>query len=240
MWFVAALLVFSLVYAAWRGLRPAPQRPGPVRLGALLVGAGLVIAVASLAVWQVWPWNSSAFRTLRPGEWPQGAVLFALGVHAGETRWLENLPPALVRRLGWVAATGSAATVALFAFRWYGTRRRRCWRRPPGGPRPSERRVFRAVFGAGVRDPLAAEEILLYHLVRGDTMTHGQLRAAAPTSLATMQGGILRVRIRDGRLTLLDVNPAYTDARTLPLLRNINRGNRQIAHGVDAVLSESE
>lgn len=36
-------------------------------------------------------------------------------MHAAETGWLEDLPPALARRLGWVAHAGAAATVTLFA-----------------------------------------------------------------------------------------------------------------------------
>ena len=115
MWFVAALLVFSLGYAALRGLHPAPRARRPVRPGVLLAAAALTIAVASLAAWQVWPWNSSEFFTARFGEWPQGAVLFALGVHAAETGWLRDLPPVLARRLGWTALAGTIATVALFA-----------------------------------------------------------------------------------------------------------------------------
>ncbi len=115
MWFVAALLVFSLAYAALRGFRPAPPPRRPVRLAVLLAAAALTIAMASLAVWQVWPWNSNVFFTARLGEWPQGAALFALGVHAAETGWLTDLPPVLARRLGWVALVGVIATVTLFA-----------------------------------------------------------------------------------------------------------------------------
>ena len=55
------------------------------------------------------------FFTARLGEWPQGAVLFALGVHAAETGWLRDLPPVLARRLGWTALAGTIATVTLFA-----------------------------------------------------------------------------------------------------------------------------
>ena len=115
MWLVAALLVFSLAYAALRRSRPARRTRGPLRLGRLLVLAALTIALTSLVLWQLWPWNSEVFYSARFGEWPQGAVLFAIGVHAGEAGWLEHLPRALVRRCGGVAALGVVATVALFA-----------------------------------------------------------------------------------------------------------------------------
>lgn len=41
-------------------------------------------------------------------------MLYALGVYAAETGWLERLTPAQVRQLGWLAATAAATLVALF------------------------------------------------------------------------------------------------------------------------------
>ncbi len=113
MWFVAALLVFSLAYAGLRHLRPARPVVGPVHVPRLLAIASATIAVTSLAVWQLWPWNAEVVLNLRAGEWPQGAVLFALGAHAAETGWARDLSQAMVRRLGWVAAAGAAAVSAL-------------------------------------------------------------------------------------------------------------------------------
>jgi len=114
LWFVLALLVFSLAYAGLRRLRPATARP-PARLGLVLAVAALAIGVLSLLVWQWWAWNSEALASARPGEWPQGAVLFVLGAHAGETGWLDRLPRRAERRLGWVALAATIATVAMFA-----------------------------------------------------------------------------------------------------------------------------
>jgi glucan biosynthesis protein C len=112
LWFVAALLVFSLAYAALRRARPASAPRRPLRAGALATAAA-VIAVSSFAVWQVWPANAGGLLNLRVGQWPQGAVLFALGVLGAEAGWLDEFPPVLARRLGWVAAAGLAALVAL-------------------------------------------------------------------------------------------------------------------------------
>ncbi|HET7244576.1 MAG TPA: acyltransferase family protein [Streptosporangiaceae bacterium] len=114
MWFVAALLAFSVAYAALRWVRPA-ARPRPLRPG-LLAAAALVIAVGSFAVWQRWPVTGDAFLNLRWGEWPQGAVLFALGVHGAEAGWLEDFPPVLARRLGWVAAAGVGVLMSLMLY----------------------------------------------------------------------------------------------------------------------------
>ncbi len=111
MWFVAALLAFSAAYATLRCLRPA-ARPQPLRPG-LLAAAALAIAVTSFAIWQPWPVTGDTFLNLKWGEWPQGAVLFALGVLGAEAGWLRDFPPVLARWLGWVAAAGVAALMML-------------------------------------------------------------------------------------------------------------------------------
>ena len=114
MWFAAALLAFSVAYAALRCVCPA-ARPRPLRPG-LMAAAALAIAVSSFAIWQPWPVMGDTFLNLRLGEWPQGAVLFALGVHAAEAGWLQDFPPELARRLGWVAAAGVAALMMLMLY----------------------------------------------------------------------------------------------------------------------------
>jgi hypothetical protein len=112
MWFVAALLAFSLAYAALR--RPCTATPSRRPLRPLVVlSATLTIAVSSFALWQVWPLTAEPYLNPRWGEWPQGAVLFALGVHAARAGWLADLPPRLVRQLGWAAAGGMVALVGL-------------------------------------------------------------------------------------------------------------------------------
>jgi hypothetical protein len=113
-WFVAALLAFTVAYAALRCVRPAAQ-PRPLRPG-LLAASALVFAVSSFAVWQPSPVLGDTFLNLRWGEWPQGAVLFALGVHGAEAGWLQDFPPLLARRLGWMAAAGVAALMALMLY----------------------------------------------------------------------------------------------------------------------------
>jgi len=108
------LLAFSVAYAALRCVRPAAQ-PRPLRPG-LLAAAALAIAVSSFAVWQPWPVMGDTFLNLRWGEWPQGAVLFVLGVQAAEAGWLEDFPPVLARRLGWAAAAGVAALMTVMLY----------------------------------------------------------------------------------------------------------------------------
>jgi glucans biosynthesis protein C len=115
MWFVAALLAFSVAYAVLRRAHPQTRRAQPD--GRLIVLAVVAIAVSSFLVWQVWPLTEEAVLNLKFAEWPQGAVLFALGVLAAEAGWVDDPPPlARVRRFGWTALAGLVAFVALFAF----------------------------------------------------------------------------------------------------------------------------
>jgi glucans biosynthesis protein C len=115
MWFVAALLAFSLAYALLRRVHArsvACQWSG----FQVMVAAALLIAVTSFVVWRWWPPDdASTFLDLRWESWPQGAVLFALGVWAGESGSLEGLT-ARARRLGWAALAATAVFVALVGY----------------------------------------------------------------------------------------------------------------------------
>ena len=126
LWFVAALLVFSLVYAAWRALRPVRGAPsGPLGSEAtasaggvgppirVLVLAGAVVAVGSLAVWQFWRHGTDTPLNANWPHWPQAATMFTLGALAGERGWLEALPWPRARRMGWVALAGVFAIATL-------------------------------------------------------------------------------------------------------------------------------
>jgi len=115
MWFVAALLAFSLAYALLRRVRPPPvvRRWSGAQV---MMAAALLIAVTAFVVWRWWPPDDgSTFLDLRWESWPQGAVLFALGVWAGEAGSLEALT-ARPRRLGWTALAAAALFVALAGY----------------------------------------------------------------------------------------------------------------------------
>ena len=112
LWFVAALLAFSLAYALLRRMRPLPvaRRWSGAQV---MVAAALLIAVAVALLWQRWQLGDAhTFMKMQLGEWPQGAALFALGVWAGESGSLENLT-AWARRLGWTAMAAAALWAAL-------------------------------------------------------------------------------------------------------------------------------
>jgi len=112
LWFVAALLVFSLAYALLRQVHPPPvaRRWSGARV---MVAAAVLIAVTAFLVWR-WspPDDANTFLSLMWASWPQGAGLFALGVWAGETGSLDDLT-ARARQLGWTALAAAAMFVAL-------------------------------------------------------------------------------------------------------------------------------
>jgi uncharacterized surface protein with fasciclin (FAS1) repeats len=102
----------------------------------------------------------------------------------------------------------------------------------------SERRVFRTVAGLGVD---TVETVLLYHVVPGATITYKQARAAGGARLGTaLDDATLKVRVRHGRVTLVDADRNDPNASVLPRLRDINAGNKQIAHGINAVLRPAD
>jgi peptidoglycan/LPS O-acetylase OafA/YrhL len=119
MWFVVALLVCSLAYAALRSVRPVTD-PRPRPGGRTLVIGGAVISVVSLAVWQVTTLLDTHLLNVRVSAWTQGAVLFALGVMAAEAGWDGRLSPGAEHRLGRVAFTGVALTLVVVS--WTGAR----------------------------------------------------------------------------------------------------------------------
>lgn len=118
-WFVAALLFCSLGYAGLRAVVPAREparRPGT--RGAL-AAAGL-IAGTGVVTWPVTSLTDDHLMNLRPGAWPQGAVLFALGVLAGEASEAAGrgavdvgLDRRVERRWGWLTAAAMIALVSV-------------------------------------------------------------------------------------------------------------------------------
>ena len=80
------------------------------------------------------------------------------------------------------------------------------------------------------------ESVLLYHVVPGATITYKQaLRSNGAVLTTALPGATLEVKVtRHHRVSLVD---ADTDDRNPRIVKiNINRGNVQIAHGIDRVL----
>ncbi|BAL89634.1 hypothetical protein AMIS_44140 [Actinoplanes missouriensis 431] len=99
---------------------------------------------------------------------------------------------------------------------------------------PSEKAAFTAVAGLGVD---TVEAVLLYHVVPGSTIDRKAALKADGAKLTTAGGGAVTVDVYGHywkRIKLVDADRSDRDARVVRF--DVNKGNRQIAHGVDRVL----
>ena len=100
----------------------------------------------------------------------------------------------------------------------------------------TEEAAFDAVAGLGVD---TVETVLLYHVVPGATITRKQAFRSDGAVLATASGGTLTVdvnRRHDGRRYVKLVDADRTDRDGRVVVFDLNKGNLQIAQGVDRVL----
>jgi uncharacterized surface protein with fasciclin (FAS1) repeats len=100
---------------------------------------------------------------------------------------------------------------------------------------PSEQGVFDVVASLGVD---TIEQILLYHVIVGSTITAADAVKANGAVLTTAQGGTLTVHVYQWRtgptVRIFDTTPGNWDPRVVRY--DINAGNLQIAHGINRVL----
>ncbi len=98
-----------------------------------------------------------------------------------------------------------------------------------------EKDVFAAVAGLGID---TVEQVLLYHVVVGATITAADAVKANGAVLTTAQGGTLTVHVYHWRtgpsVRIFDTSPGNWDPRVVRY--DINAGNLQIAHGINRVL----
>jgi uncharacterized surface protein with fasciclin (FAS1) repeats len=102
------------------------------------------------------------------------------------------------------------------------------------GTKPStEKKTFAAVAGLGGID--LVETVLLYHVVPGATIDSKAALASDDAFLFTaLKGGYFRVNVVDGGIRLKDRDGNSRNPRVNAV--DINKGNMQIAHGIDRVL----
>ena len=103
-----------------------------------------------------------------------------------------------------------------------------------------ERKVFSAVAGLGLP---TVETVLLYHVVPGATVSAKKALASDGADLTTAQGGKITVDVLNpntGKIRLQDQDPDDVDPFTKPGQLNINKGNKQIAHGIEFVLRPAD
>jgi fucose 4-O-acetylase-like acetyltransferase len=103
LWFVRALLLFAVAFAAWRRVRPEPPgdpaRPLPTSRAWLV--AALAVGAAALGVRQIVPVGETVMG-LQLGYFASYVFLFALGCVASRHRWLERVERRQARLWGCV------------------------------------------------------------------------------------------------------------------------------------------
>ena len=114
LWFAAALLVFSAVYALGRralGDRPPrPARPVPGNLAAAALAA--TIALAAFLIRVVQPIGTNVYN-MQLCFFAQYVALFAVGIAARRNDWFERIPRATGRR--WLVGALVGGTAFWFA-----------------------------------------------------------------------------------------------------------------------------
>lgn len=108
------------------------------------------------------------------------------------------------------------------------------------GKRPAtERATFRAIAGLGID---TVEQVLLYHVVPGATIESPDALAANGVKLQTAAGSGAKNRIevrvypRVPAIWLRDTNKQLKNPKVLLSKVDINKGNKQVAHGINRVL----
>jgi glucans biosynthesis protein C len=100
LWFVAHLLVYFVLYAVWRTLRPTAGSDTrlPAPSNAMILTYTVVLAGVTFLVRTAFPvdrWvNLLPFVPVEPAHLPQYASLFAIGLVAARHNWLLRLPTA--------------------------------------------------------------------------------------------------------------------------------------------------
>jgi uncharacterized surface protein with fasciclin (FAS1) repeats len=108
------------------------------------------------------------------------------------------------------------------------------------GKKPAtERATFNAI--AGLVDVDTLETILLYHVVPGATITAKQAAKSDGAKLQTAAGKKIAVHVRrTGAIYLRDKDHDARNPKVLAAKADLNKGNRQIAHGINRVLRPAD
>ena len=101
----------------------------------------------------------------------------------------------------------------------------------------SEKKVFEALVELAGVDTI--ETVLLYHVVPGKTLTSSKVLKADGAALRTAAGKTIKVDVRTKprvSVTLEDKDQDARDPRAVLKALDLNKGNKQVAHGIDRVL----
>lgn len=105
MWFVEALLLFTLIYVALRQiatLRLSLKCPGTGAILLAALGLGLISFLVRIVFPIGWVWEPFGFQF---AHFPQYVVLFGVGILAQQNNWFDQLSQAQGRFFGWLALT---------------------------------------------------------------------------------------------------------------------------------------
>jgi hypothetical protein len=116
LWFVGFLLLLSLGYAAWRGIRRNAARPVRPITAAALLAVGAAVAATSFVIRLAVSYAGPTPLDLNEWQWPECIALFTIGILAAPHGWLTAVPDGLehtARRI--TALTGGAVALFLLA-----------------------------------------------------------------------------------------------------------------------------
>jgi uncharacterized surface protein with fasciclin (FAS1) repeats len=99
----------------------------------------------------------------------------------------------------------------------------------------TEEAAFNVVAGLGID---TVETVLLYHVVPGKTILAADALKANGAKLPTaVDGKVIRVKVTGTPSIILgDYAPTLANPRVILSQTNINKGNKQVAHGINRVL----
>jgi uncharacterized surface protein with fasciclin (FAS1) repeats len=100
----------------------------------------------------------------------------------------------------------------------------------------SEKKIFEQLVAVAGVDTI--ESVLLYHVIAGKTLTSGKVLKANGASLKTANGATIKVKVKKHPLsiTLKDKDKKIADPMVILKALDLNKGNKQVAHGIDRVL----
>lgn len=97
----------------------------------------------------------------------------------------------------------------------------------------SEEAIANAVNSLGAA---TLEKVLLYHVVIGNPILSPAALQANGAVLNTAADQTFRVSVDGTKITLIDKNKKHTNAVVLLSKVDINKGNKQVAHGINQVM----
>ena len=101
----------------------------------------------------------------------------------------------------------------------------------------SEKKIFDSLVELAGVDTI--ESVLLYHVIPGKTLTSNKVLKANGAKLKTANGKTVKVSIRKHpklTITLKDKDKGAQDAKVILSALDLNKGNKQVANGIDRVL----